>query len=204
MTLIEVISASKGLPLEFHIFGATDELDEFFENAGISSSESPIATYTYGYKRSTLISALQELHVSLFLSTWPETYHISLGEAMYMGVVPIATNLGAHNDRIQHEKNGLLVDPHDSQAVVKSLLRLHSDRKFLGSLRKNAKSVKLMDIEEHGQRLEKIYSDLKTIPTLCPNKRELLLNSQINLSALGVRLGQDLWSENSVDWDDPA
>ena len=78
-TLVEVIGASKNLPLEFHIFGATDDLDELLTSAKISSTSLPIKTYTYGYKRSTLINALQEIDVALFLSTWPETYNISLG-----------------------------------------------------------------------------------------------------------------------------
>ena len=47
---------------------------------------------------------------------------------MFMGVVPICTNLGAHSDRIQHGINGLLVPPHDSQTVVQTLLKLHADQ----------------------------------------------------------------------------
>ena len=130
-TLVEVIGVSKNLPLEFHIFGATDDLDELLKSAKISSTSCPIKTYTYGYKRSTLIDALQELDVALFLSTWPETYNISLGEAMFMGVVPICTNLGAHSDRIQHGINGLLVPPHDSQTVVQTLLNCMRIANFL-------------------------------------------------------------------------
>ena len=202
-TLVEVIGASKNLPLEFHIFGATDDLDELLKSAKISSTSCPIKTYTYGYKRSTLINALQELDVALFLSTWPETYNISLGEAMFMGVVPICTNLGAHSDRIQHGINGLLVPPHDSQTVVQTLLKLHADRKLLASLRNGALAVKLMSIEEHGKKLEKTYSDLQPRTPLNSINDDLLLNAQLNLSALGVRLGQDLWDQNSVKWDDP-
>ena len=198
-----MIGASKNLPLEFHIFGATDDLDELLKSAKISSTSCPIKTYTYGYKRSTLIDALQELDVALFLSTWPETYNISLGEAMFMGVVPICTNLGAHSDRIQHGINGLLVPPHDSQTVVQTLLKLHADRKLLASLRNGALAVKLMSIEEHGKKLEKTYSDLQPRTPLNSINDDLLLNAQLNLSALGVRLGQDLWDQNSVKWDDP-
>ena len=202
-TLIEVLRASQSFPLEFHIFGATDELDEFLDSAEISPHDSPIKTYMYGYDRSTLIDALRHMDVSLFLSTWPETYHISLGEAMYMGVVPIATDLGAHSDRIRHGLNGLLVPPGDSEAVLKMLLRLHADRSLLDSLRSRAMDVHLVSIEDHGICLEKIYMDLK--PPCYPNLvvNELRLNTQLDLSALGVRLGQTFWNENSVAWDDP-
>ena len=121
-----------------------------------------------------------------------------------MGVVPISTNLGAHSDRIQHGINGLLVPPHDSQMVVQTLLKLHADRKLLASLRNGALAVKLMSIEEHGKNLEQIYSDLQ--PRNLPNSinDDLQLNAQLNLSALGVRLGQDLWNQISVKWDDPS
>ena len=201
-TLTQVISASQGFPLEFHIFGATEELDLFFKEARISTSEAMIATYTYGYERETLINALPNLHVALFLSTWPETYHISLGEAMYLGVVPIATNLGAHRDRIEHDVNGLLVPPHDSQEVLQLLLELHSNRARLSSLRDGAMEVQLMDIDQHGEEIEKIYSELQPWRTANAMNSELSLNTQLNLSALGVRLGQEYWSEGAVQWDD--
>ena len=202
-TLIELLCVSKGLPLQFHIFGATDELDQFLENAELSSTEMPIKTYTYGYNRTTLIEALRNMDISLFLSTWPETYHISLGEAMYMGVVPIATDLGAHSDRIRHEKNGLLVPPNDSQAVLNSLLKLHADRSLLNSLRNDAMAVRLMSIDDHCSKLETIYSNLKPRVFSSSSNNELRLNTQLNLSALGVRLGQDLWNDPSVAWDEP-
>ena len=202
-TLIELLGVSKELPLQFHIFGATDELDEFLENAELSSTEPPIKTYTYGYKRTTLINALRNMDVSLFLSTWPETYHISLGEAMYLGVVPIATDLGAHSDRIRHEENGLLVPPNDSKAVLNTLLKLHADRSLLNSLRNGAMAVRLMSIKEHCSKLETIYSDLKPRRFSSTMINELRLNTQLNLSSLGVRLGQNFWNDSSVTWDDP-
>ena len=202
--LVEILGASRGIPVEFHIFGATDELDEYLKTAGISSTDSSIKTYTYGYEKSTLANSLMEIDVALFLSTWPETYHISLGEAMYLGVVPIATDLGAHSDRIQHGINGLLVPPNDSQAVIQMLLMLNSNRYLLNSLRKSAMAVQLMSIDEHGKKLEQIYSDLKPRNFSNPTKVELLLNSQLTLAALGVRLSHERWNEESLDWDDPA
>lgn len=204
ITLIELLGVSKELPLHFHVFGATDELDEFLEKAEISPLELPIKTYTYGYKRTTLINALRNMDVSLFLSTWPETYHISLGEAMYMGVVPIATDLGAHGDRIRHEENGLLVPPNDSEAVLNNLLKLNADRSLLNSLRNGAMSVQLMSINEHCSKLETIYSDLKPRCFSFPSNTELSLNTQLNLTALGVRLGQNSWNEPNTSWDQPS
>ena len=203
-TLVEVLGASRGIPLEFHIFGATDELDEYLKIANISSTDAPIKTYTYGYEKSTLVNALNQIDVALFLSTWPETYHISLGEAMYLGVVPIATNLGAHSDRIQHEINGLLVPPNDSQAVIQMLLKLNTNRCLLDSLRNAAMDVQLMSIDEHGKKLEQIYSDLEPRNFTNPTNVELSLNSQLTLAALGVRLNHERWNEKSLDWDDPA
>ena len=70
-TLIECLELVNHF-IKFHIFGATDELDEFLDSAEISPHDSPIKTYVYGYDRSTLIDALRHMDVSLFLSTWPE------------------------------------------------------------------------------------------------------------------------------------
>ena len=84
------------------------------------------------------------------------------------------------------------------------LLRLNSNRYLLNSLRKSAMAVQLMSIDEHGKKLEQIYSDLKPRNFSNPTKVELLLNSQLTLAALGVRLSHERWNEESLDWDDPA
>ena len=84
------------------------------------------------------------------------------------------------------------------------LLKLNTNRCLLDSLRNAAMDVQLMSIDEHGKKLEQIYSDLEPRNFTNPTNVELSLNSQLTLAALGVRLNHERWNEKSLDWDDPA
>ena len=188
-TLVEVIRASQDMPLEFHILGATLELDQALGKVGLHRHRHHVATYQHGYTRSQLIEALNSLHVALFLSTWPETYHISVGEAMRMGVVPIATDLGAHRDRIQHGVNGLLVSPNNSHAVLKVLEGLERDRLRLETYSRAASCVPLVETEQHGRMIEVAYDQLRPWRRGSKEGASLRLDTQLDLAALGVRSG---------------
>jgi glycosyltransferase involved in cell wall biosynthesis len=201
--LVEVIGASRDLPLEFHILGATQELDQALARVGLDRDRRRIATYEHGYTRDQLIEALQGLDVALFLSTWPETYHISVGEAMRMGVVPIATDLGAHHDRIEHGVNGWLVPPHDAHAVLQALVWLERDRPRLESYSRAAAAVALLETEQHGRMLEQVYEQLQPWRRGSQAGASLMLDPQLDLAALGVRLAQDRWHEPAFRWDEP-
>ena len=204
-TLVQLIAASHDQPFGLHILGATPELDQALEAAGLAPDTAPIAAYQGAYDRPSLVATLQRLHVALFLSPWPETYNICLGEAMRLGVVPVATAVGAHNDRVEHGRSGLLVTPGDPLAVLNALLRLDGDRSLLAQLSGAAAAVPLLDPREHGQRLEAIYAGLHPWRGRDPAAAAALhLDPQLDLAALGVRLAQDRWIEAGVRWDEPA
>ena len=200
--LVQLIQASHDLPLQLHILGATPELEAALEQAGLRAESPPIASLQGSYGRGELVQRLQQLHVALFLSPWPETYNICLGEAMRLGVVPVATAVGAHNDRVAHGRTGLLVPPGDPLAVLQALLQLEGDRDQLRALSLEASAVPLMAPEEHSRRLEAIYAGLEPWRGLQPAPAPLTLDPQLDLAALGVRLAQDRWIEPGVRWDD--
>lgn len=201
-TLIQVIQASQDMPFEFHILGATAELDRALDEAGLDPESPPIVSYQHGYGRPALIAALRGLHVALFLSIWPETYHIALGETMRIGVVPIATDLGSHRDRIKSGYDGLLVAPHDPHAVLQALMRLEADRSFLEALSHGAANIHLVNTEQHGRALEQIYEDLQPWRGRRRAGARLQIDPQLDLEALGVRLAQYRWLESGFRWDD--
>ena len=203
-TLVRLIAASHDQPFQLHILGATPELDQALEEAGLSADAAPIVRYQGAYDRPSLVRLLQRLHVTLFLSPWPETYNICLGEAMRLGVVPVATAVGAHNDRVEPGRTGLLVAPGDPLAVLNALLELEGDRAMLARLSAGAAAVPLLDPREHGQRLEEIYAALHPWRGQDPAHCELQLDPQLDLAALGVRLAQDRWIEAGVRWDEPT
>ena len=202
--LVRLIAASHDQPFQLHILGATPELDQALEEAGLSADAAPIVRYQGAYDRPSLVRLLQQLHVALFLSPWPETYNICLGEAMRLGVVPVATAVGAHNDRVEPGRTGLLVPPGDPLAVLNALLELEGNRALLARLSAGAAAVPLLDPREHGQRLEAIYAALNPWRSRDPANCELKLDPQLDLAALGVRLAQDRWIEAGVRWDEPT
>lgn len=202
-TLVQVIRAAHNLPIDLHILGATPELDEALTQAGLTPTTRPIQSYGGSYERDTLIQTLQRLDVALFLSTWPETYHIGLGEAMRLGVVPVATAIGAHQDRIEPGRTGIMVEPGNPEAVLRALVDLDADRDRLARLANAAAASPLLDTEQHVWRLEQVYGALQpwrgsNLPT-----HPLELDPQLNLEALGLRLAQNRWNEPGVRWDAP-
>lgn len=204
-TLVRLIRASHDQPFGLHILGATPELDQALEEAGISPDSAPIVRYQGAYDRPTLLRLLQRLHVALFLSPWPETYNICLGESMRLGVVPVATAVGAHTDRVRHGQTGLLVQPADPLGVLLALQELDSDRGQLARLSVTAATIPLVAPEEHASRLDALYAALQPWRGSAADRAgRLAINPQLDLTALGVRLAQDRWIEAGVRWDEAA
>ncbi|NBO58388.1 MAG: glycosyltransferase, partial [Chitinophagia bacterium] len=69
------------------------------------------------YTREYLSDFSSSIHLSIHASIWPETFCISLSEMWDLGVVPIASNIGALSERIRNGENGFLVPPGDSQQL---------------------------------------------------------------------------------------
>jgi glycosyltransferase involved in cell wall biosynthesis/spore maturation protein CgeB len=203
-TLVQVIRASHDLPIDLHILGATPELHEALQEAGLSSGDPPIMSYQGSYGRPELIARLLQLDAALFLSTWPETYNICLGEAMRLGVVPVATDLGAHRDRVRDGETGILVKADNPLEVIQALLTLQGDRELHARLAAAAAAVPLLSSACHGEQLEAIYA--RVAPWRGQHRIEppLRLDSQLELEALGLRLAQNRWGEPGVSWDEPA
>lgn len=203
-TIKEVIGAATTLPIEFIVLGSTIEFEQSLADAGINKTHPSIKHWQGSYTRKQLVNALHSLDTALFLSTWPETYNISLGEAMSQGVVPITTAIGAHQDRVKHMLNGILVPPRDSEAVIKALLQLQSDRALMNRLKREAKSQKLISAAEHVKELEQVYQHIQVPePSGDSNGQPLLLAEQIDLRMVGMRLAQDMLNQPGVMWDDP-
>jgi glycosyltransferase involved in cell wall biosynthesis len=200
--LVRLIRASHDQPFQLHILGATPELDQALEEAGLTAESAPIVRYQGAYDRSTLVQVLRRLQVALFLSPWPETYNICLGEAMRLGVVPVATAVGAHADRVEHGRSGLLIPPGDPLGVLQALQTLEGDRELLERLSAGAAAIPLVAPEEHARQLEALYSDLAPWRGRQHGaSARLNVDPQLSLAALGVRLAQDRWIEAGVRWD---
>lgn len=88
------------------------------------------------YRRDELPRLIASIrpHAGLLLSVVPETFSYTLSELWAMGVPPIATNIGSFAERIEHERNGLLIEP-VADELVAALRRIDAQREFLQTMR---------------------------------------------------------------------
>jgi glycosyltransferase involved in cell wall biosynthesis len=64
-----------------------------------------------------------------------------LVEAMAAGAPVVATNVSGIPELVEHEVNGLLIEPEDPQALADALLRLHDDPELTRRLTANARET---------------------------------------------------------------
>jgi len=104
--------------------------------------------------------AASDITVAPFLSTaGPADYPISILEAMAVGRPVVATRVGGIAEFIKSGKNGILVNPHDSETLARNILALLDDpalRKRLGdsAARFVAKHFELHSV---ANRVQEVY-----------------------------------------------
>ncbi len=76
-----------------------------------------------------------EIHVSLHLSIWPETYCISLSEMWDLGIVPVVSDLGALGERVKDHVNGYKIRPGNVTELIGVLNSIHQHPEVLERLR---------------------------------------------------------------------
>ncbi|QTO00970.1 glycosyltransferase [Aggregatibacter sp. 2125159857] len=121
--LLRVFNMTRNSKLRFYVYG---RIDGEFAHA-INVLNFPHVTFYGEYKNSDLKKVLTGKDISLHLSTWPETFCITLSEVWASNIVPIVTNLGALGERVTPEL-GYKVKPNNVGEVVDLLLRLSDNR----------------------------------------------------------------------------
>jgi glycosyltransferase involved in cell wall biosynthesis len=84
-----------------------------------------------------------------------------LVEAMAAGAPVIATGVSGIPELVEHERNGLLVEPDDPEALAAALLRLHEDRELAARLARAAQQTvrERFDGARHAQRLARLFEE---------------------------------------------
>lgn len=91
--------------------------------------------------------------------TYTEGFSLSLIEATMLELPIITTNVGGNPEIIEHEKNGLLIPPKDTNSLTSAMHRLYEDSALRNKLAKNARETFLRDFE-FGHLVETIYLPL--------------------------------------------
>jgi glycosyltransferase involved in cell wall biosynthesis len=98
-------------------------------------------------------------HAEFFIyMPFHEPFGLTLIEAMKYGVPVIGANEGGAVEIVDHEVNGLLVDPHNGSAVESAIERMASDiegRRRMGAQAKR-KTEEYYSLEKFVERFEKI------------------------------------------------
>lgn len=87
--------------------------------------------------------------------------YIASLEAWSAGLAVIAPDFGIMKETIQHEENGLLVQPQNAQALASAIIRLLQDKQLREKLAVNgSKTVKDFDIRSVAPRMTAVYRSI--------------------------------------------
>jgi len=111
-----------------------------------------------GFKKD-ISQALAEARILVAPSVIEESFGRVVVEAFACGVPVVATDLGGFKEIIEHDKNGILVEPKNSQAIAESLLRIIKQPQYAQKLTLKARA-KVEAVYTLGQCMEetkKVY-----------------------------------------------
>lgn len=193
-TIMAALSVMGRDPIEFHIFGRVE--DEFLQLQ--DKQRFPTVMLHGVYAPDDLPAALLECDISLHVSIWPETYCLTLSEALHIGLVPIVTDIGAIGERVQDGVNGLKIPVGDEGALISAIRRLNHDRTLLQSLRDADKTSMLVGIAEHVRLLEREYeAALATVERVRARVSDFSPMASYSSEDLGIKLNAIHWAKTS-------
>ena len=111
-------------------------------------------------QHSELMKLYREIDLIVIPSVY-EAFGLVVGEAMIMGKGIIATEVDGIVEMVDHEKEGLLVPPKDSEALAKAIERLYKDHSLRDSLAENAKEkIKQFDTKIIAKQWKEYYEEM--------------------------------------------
>ena len=110
------------------------------------------------YNRTDIVNLLlsNNIDVSLFMSSWPETFSYTLSESIAAFIPPIVSDFGALSERVRDHDIGWVVDFYDSRKIIDLLIKIANDKGVISSKINNIRKVKLKDVSI----MQKEYTDL--------------------------------------------
>ena len=199
-TVLRVIERCAEPPwaIEFHIHGRVDA--EYAPR--LRQLSSALVQVHGGYASGALPAEVTQADVLLFLSTWPETYGITLSEGQAAGLVPIVTSLGAPAERVCDGVDGFVVDPDDVDAVAKRLRQLAADRRLLEQLRSSLPERVGVSAADFAAQVQALYRSLATPQRLAADAAAAADEAPrrtLTFEELGLFLTQPTWTQTDMD-----
>lgn len=126
----------------------------------LTAAAGPRITFFGGYDNARIATILAEADAVVIPSVWNESASMIAHEAFLARVPVIAARIGALAEFVEHNVNGLLFEPRDSDDLRRQMQRLLDDPELRASLARNPGPVKT--VEQQAIELEDIYRQLAT------------------------------------------
>lgn len=155
--LTSAISHLKTEPILFHIHGNTDPSVK----EAILKTKSENVTIHGPYEPGGV--DLSSYDLSLHLSIWPETHCQTLSEAWAAGLVPIVTDIGALDERVEDGETGFKISAQRPFRLIGLLRELLHRRSEIARIRENILSrgeSLFFTHERHASLFLELYSDV--------------------------------------------
>ena len=154
-TLIAIVERLASERIQFRIAGAIEEPYRSRLEALSGNSVELLGSY----EPEQVGAILRGCHAAMFASPWPETFMLTLSEAMQAGAVPVGPNLGAFGERVRDGENGLVVRG-DVGSYVRALLSLLDNPPLLEKLRAGVRATRVPTLDEDAAGFEQLYDGL--------------------------------------------
>ncbi len=186
--MIRAFNQLRTAPFEFHLYGRMDEA-----YPGIFQALQMPNVYVHReFLPGTLQAALEESALSLHISIWPETFCITVAEAMHFGVVPIVSEVGAPDERITHGVNGFKIAVDDPGALVDLLNQIANYPDSLQACYENVRHHRVHLASDHVQAMSNHYADLLKGRTVCAATARRA-GTNLTLTDCGIVLENASW-----------
>jgi len=111
-----------------------------------------------GFKREEAAAVYQDLDTLVVPSLWPENSPLVIHEAYQAGIPVVGARVGGIPGLVDHDRNGLLYDAFDADALAAALMRLIEEPQLLKAFADGLPAVKT--IAHDAEEWEGIYREL--------------------------------------------
>lgn len=145
-------------PAVVKVYGENKAQPDFMSSLHELAAADPRITFYGSFPNSEIGAVLSEIDVLVVPSLWYENTPLVIYSAMAAGCPVIASDLGGMSEVVQHNINGLLVNPGDPNDLANAILRLVADRNLLDELSAQCKRPK--SIREYVAELLAVYGEV--------------------------------------------
>lgn len=193
--MLRAFNQMRDSPFEFHLYGRADEPYP----AVFDALKLPNVFVHRQFDPGSLREVLAQAAFSLHLSVWPETFCITVAEAMHFGVVPIVSDLGAPAERIIDGVNGFKIPAGEPGALLDLLDRLAADPSPAIRIHEHLAGVHVQGAREHaaimGEHYRRLLDAVPPPPTGFAGPQGDSLSASLTLEDCGVTLVNPAWPQ---------